>query len=289
VPWHPTLAVSNVLGSRAFQSTLWKRFLESFGLCWLFLEPVGLFKPGQVPKGWTTYLALVAVSGVSALVWAWPKKVVSATIPGADVKVTVRVGDIFDAKDNVVIGTNDVFDTHIGDGIISSRSVQAQFVHKRFGGSVSAVDTIMDDLLKDIGFNLDPTKQKGKNKRFPVGTVLEVEANGIRHYLSAYCRMGSNLKAETDVCTLLRSLEKCWGKIRNSGQNLGVSMPVLGADFGRVGLTQTQLIQILVLSFVDANRIQHVAPELTIYVFEGNAGLVDFSALRLWLRGVLWA
>jgi len=64
---------------------------------------------------------------------------------------------------------------------------------------------------------------------------------------------------------------------------------VLGSDFERIGLTQTQSIQIMVLSFVNANRVQHVAPRLTSYVYSGNFGLVDFSALRLWLRGVLWA
>jgi hypothetical protein len=253
------------------------------------VEPIGLFKKDAIPEGWGTYLILVGVSVVIAFVQAWPKTVVSATIPGADVKVTIRVGDIFGAKDNVVIGTNDVFDTHIGDDIISSRSVQAQFVQKRFEGSVSALDSIVADLVKDIAFNVDESKQRGKNKRYPIGTVLEISAHGIRHYFSAYCRMGSNLKAETDVCRLIHSLEECWEKARNSGQNLGISMPVLGADFGRIGLTQTQLIQILVLSFINANRVQHVAPELTIYVYPGNAGMVDFAALRLWLRGVLWA
>lgn len=283
------MSIDKVFGSRAFWSAALKWFLASFGFLWLLVEPIGLFSPKSVPTGWPVYLILVGASVVCGLSIAWPKKEVSATIPGADVRVTIRVGDIFDAKDNIVIGLNDVFDTHIGDDIISPRSVQAQFVQNRLDGSVPALDKILEEKLQGLPSEVDETKTKGKTKRYPMGTVVEVNAKGIRHYLLAYCRMGANLKAETDVCTLISALEVCWEKLRNSGQNHGVSMSVLGSDFGRIGLTQTQLIQILVLSFVNANRLQHVGPELTIYVYKAHAGKVDFAALSLWLRGVLWA
>ncbi len=281
--------MDRVLRSKAFWSSAGKWFLVAFGFMWLLLEPAGLFLKDSVPEGWGMYFGLIGISIVAGVLLAFPRKTVSATIPGADVSVTVCVGDLFDAKDNVIIGTNDVFDTHIGDDIISSRSIQGKFVQNRFDGSVPALDKVIDEQLVDVPFVVDEAKTKGKNRRYQTGLCLEVNAKGIRHYLSAYCRMGANLKAETDVCTLISSLEECWNKVRNSGQNQGVSMAVLGSDFGRIGLTQTQLIQILVLSFVNANRVQHVAPSLTIYVYPSNSGRVDFSALRLWLRGVLWA
>ena len=277
------------LRSKAFIHGLGIKLLASLGTLWLFLEPLGLLLPDDIPTGWKVYFTLIGIAFGLSVLLAWPKRSVSATIPGADVKVTIKVGDIFLAEGNVVIGTNDVFDTHIGDGIISNRSVQAKFVQKRFKGSVSDLDRLIDLQTEMLEFTQDETKTKGKNKRYPIGTVIEIPGEEARYYLSAYCKMGSNLKAETDVCSLLNSLEKCWGCVRNSGENLGVSMPVLASDFGRIGLTQTQLIQIIVLSFVGANRVQHLSPELTIYVYEGNAGLVDFSALQLWLRGVLWA
>src|SRR5258708_39927323 len=96
------------------------------------------------------YFGLMGASVLVAVFLAWPRQQVSAKSPVADVEVTVRVGDIFEATDNVVIGTNDVFDTHIGDDIISSRSVQGQFVANRFDGSVSTLDVIIEDLLKDL-------------------------------------------------------------------------------------------------------------------------------------------
>jgi hypothetical protein len=281
--------LTKIAGSRAFWSSFGKWFFGAFGLIWLCIEPIGLFMPDSVQKGWGFYFTLVVLSVFAAIYKAWPRTKVSATIPGADVEVEVRVGDLFDAQDNVVIGINDVFDTHVGDDVISSRSIQGQFTHIRFDGSVPALDKVIEELIADLPSQTDPSKTKGKNKRYAIGTCLEVSAKGIRHYLSAYCRMSAACKAETDVCALLTSLEECWAKIRNTGQQNGVSMSVLGSDFGRIGLTHTQLIQLIVLSFVNANRVQHVAPKLTIYVYKGNAGKVDFAALRLWLRGVLWA
>jgi hypothetical protein len=253
------------------------------------MEPAALFFPKSVPGGWPAYAGLVVLSAILGIVLAWPKKSVSASIPGANVEVTIKVGDIFSASDNVVIGTNDVFDTKIGDDIISPRSVQAQLVQNRFDGDVEAFDNAVVQQLAGKEFKTDPSKTKGKSGRYPLGTVIELKAKGIRHYLCAYCRMPASLKAETDVCTLLASLNDIWDKVRNTGQNQGVSMPVLASDFGRTGLTQTQLIQLIVLSFVGANKVQHVAPSLTIYVHKGSAGMVDFAALRLWVRGVLWA
>jgi hypothetical protein len=282
--WH-----RNVFLSRAYWSAVPKWALSIFGVIWLLIEPIGLFYPESVPSGWWMYFALIFTSIVSSLIVSLPRRTVSARVPGANVEVTIKVGDIFDAKDNVIIGTNDVFDTHLGDGIISASSIQGQLVTKRFGGSVRALDEILEKRLADYDSVADETKSFGKKNRYTPGICIEVEAGGVRHFLSAYCRMGNSKSVETDVCLLISSLENCWEKIRNSGQRDGVSMAVLGSDFGRIGLTQTQIIQILVLSFVNANWVQPVAPMLTIYVHAGNAEKVDFSALRLWLRGVLWA
>lgn len=279
----------DVIASRAFQNALWVRFLESIGIIWLGYEPFALFVPGLVPHGIGIYLFLLVVAAISGAIWAWPRHSITVSIPARNVEVTVKVGDLFDATDNVIIGINDVFDTNIGDDIISNRSLQAQLVQKRFGGSVQKFDDVIEAQLKTLPSTLDPSKIQGKNLRFQIGTVLQIEAAGIRHYLCAYCRMPASLKAETDICTILNALDQCWAKIRDSGENNGVSMPIIASDFGRTGLTNTQLVQIIVLSYVAADRTQHVAPSLTIYVHKPHAAKVDFAALRLWLRGVLWA
>lgn len=281
--------MNKILRSRAFWHATYKAFLAYFGAFWLVVEPVGILVVSNTVNGWVIYLGLLILSLLCAVLSSWPREFVIASIPGSDVEVVVKVGNIFDAKGNVVIGVNDVFDTHIGDGIIDTRSVQAQFTFNRFDGSVYSLDAYIEPLLSDLRYEVDESKAKGKNKRYPLGTCLEVTAKGVRHYLLAYSRMSPALCAEGDLCGLLKSLDSCWSKIRVSGQNEGVSMPVLGGEFARIGLTQTQLIQILVLSFINANRKEHIAPRLTIYVYEGKSDLVDFAALRVWLRGVLWA
>lgn len=273
---------------RAFWRILGRRFLEAFGVLWLVYEPLCHFLPNSVPRGWGPYALLTALSGLFAIALAWPRQVVTATIPGADVFVSIRVGDLFGAKDNTIIGINDVFDTALGN-IISTRSVQAQFLEKRLAGDVAALDRLVDQELKSVPFEPDNTKKEGKQNRYQIGTTIALNLYGLQYYLCAYCKMGSNLKAETDICSLITSLEQCWSSIRNTGQNRTISTPVLASDFGRIGLTKTQLVQIIVLSFVNANRQQHVAPGLTIYIHPSQQREVDMSALRLWLRGVLWA
>lgn len=280
--------MGRVLKSKVFWSSVGKRFLVAFGFLWLLLEPAGLFLKDSIPGGWETYFGLIIFSMIIATIAAYPRSV-SATIPGSNVSVTVCVGDLFDATDNVIIGTNDVFDTQIGDDIIHFQSIQGQFVMKRFDGSVPALDEAIDKQLAGVPYTTDETKVKGKKDRYEVGLCVEIVAKGVRHYLSAYCRMGANLKTDSDFRTLINALEEIWSKVRNSGQNQGVSMAVLGSDFARIELTQTQLVQILVISFVNASKVKHVAPSLTIYVHPSNIDKVSFSALKQWLDSVLWA
>lgn len=283
--------MAKLLGSRAFLGSLGKHFFGALGLIWLITEVVNFFLPESplADLGSRGLLGSIGLSVIAAVAVAWPRKRVSATIPNSPVEVTVRVGDLLDAKENVIVGMSDVFDTRTGEGVISTRSLQAQLVQARFDGDVAAFDAQIDRALTDVPFVVDPSKTKGKNKRYATGTVIQVPAHGIRHYLCAYCRMPATLRAETDVCTLFSSLDNCWARIRDTGDNQGISMAVIGADFGRTGLTHTQLVQLAVLSFIASSKTQHIAPSLTIYVHPSNAGSVDFVALRLWLRGILWA
>jgi hypothetical protein len=278
----------NVVGSKAFWVAFARHSLEVYGLIWLVCEPIALAKPSLFTESWGWYGFLVVASIVVGAIIAWPKRLIEVTKPNSNVTVTVKVGDIFEAIDNVVIGTNDVFDTAFGD-VISQRSVQGQFTIKRFGGDVAELDRRLTHELREVSGTIDRAKTKGKQIRYPQGTTVFIEAHGVRHYLCAYCTMSNDLRTDMDLCALMTSLEVIWAKVRDRGQNEGVSMPVLGADFGRLKLTHTQIVQLLVLSFIEASNAQHVAPGLTIYVHSGNESKIDFVALRLWLKGTLWA
>lgn len=62
--------------------------------------------------------------------------------------LTIEEGDLFDKKGIIVIPVNEYFDTHIGDGIISSNSIHGKFVNSIFKDRIDELNTIITDALK---------------------------------------------------------------------------------------------------------------------------------------------
>ena len=107
---------------RSTRRRLFAVFPAVFGALWIALEPAGLFFPDAFDWGWPGYLALLAASAALAIFYARPRDEIARALPPTDVKVTIRVGDILEQNGNVIVGSNDAFDTQLEDQVISANS-----------------------------------------------------------------------------------------------------------------------------------------------------------------------
>ena len=57
------------------------------------------------------------------------KKKISLTL-SSELKLTVSEGDLFDKKGVICIPFNEYFDTHVGGGVISEKSLHGQFINR---------------------------------------------------------------------------------------------------------------------------------------------------------------
>lgn len=270
--------------SRAACLKLARTFLALFGVCWLLLEPMALWRPGDLRWGIRGYLGLATVSLLGAVLWAWPRQAIRRKLPITDTKISIAIGDLLNADGNIIIGCTDVFDTELGD-VISVKSIQGQFQTRIFPEKEGLDRAIAED-LKGVPFEIDHAKPKGKKRRYALGTVAMVEAKGNRYFLVAYTRMRNNLRVDSDICSLSTALKECWKAIRERGQHEPIHMAIIGSAFARIGLSRALLLQFIVLSFLDAEKKESLTNHLTIHIHESDAEYMDFVDLDAWLSGL---
>lgn len=262
--------------------------LLTFGSLWLLVEPLGLFFPDELDFGWAGYGGLIIVGLAAGLYRSRPRSEISRKLPPTDLEVSIRVGDLLSQAGNVIVGTNDTFDTTLTGDIISPRSVQGQLQQTIFGGDTDEFERQLASSLEKHPHEPAAEKTIGKADRYPIGTVAVVRHGDTRYFLPAFTRMsaGDVPRFNSRIEWLQIALTRTWEAVDQFGQRDPVHVPVLGSNFGRLGLTRTLLIQLIVLSFIAASRDHSPASSLNVWVTEADADGIDLAALDDWLRAL---
>jgi hypothetical protein len=262
-------------------------FVLAFGVLWLVLEPLGLFFPEELDWGWAGYLVLVVVSLLFGLWRARPRNTVQRRLPPSDLTVTVKVGDVLEQAGNVVVGSNDTFDTQLEQSVISPASVQGQLLQRVFRDR-DELDRQIAESLSGVQGVADPHKVFGKTTRYPKGTVAVVHHGTARFFLPAFASMTPDLPAKVTASLedLQVSLIKTWESIGRAGQREQVHAPIIGSNMSRLGLSHTLLAQMMILSFVAAAKTEGMSASLTVWIAESDADVVDIAEIDEWLRGL---
>lgn len=260
-------------------------FASIFGSFWLFWETLAFFFPNRFNFGAWGYVGLVGISLMIALVRSLPKKIIVHQLAGSDDTITIKIGDLFAERGHLVIGLNDVFDTEIGD-IISNTSVQAQFLQTVYQGNRQQLDADIEQQLtahtsKGV---TDPSKKRGRNIRYPIGTTLALRGSGRIYYLVAYGKMGADLRVIATGNDIWQSLQQLWEAMRLSAHLKEVAMPVIGTELARTGLPCMTMIELILTSYIAAAKQQRITSNLVIVISRRNADQVDMDELEAFLR-----
>jgi hypothetical protein len=164
-----------------------------------------------------------------------------------NVKISIKFGDIFEEKSIIVIPVNDCFDTIVDDDLISSKSVHGQFIKRYFSDNLILLDNLIDEELKNLNYQLI-NKNLGKNKKYPIGTVISIDYNKTTFVLVALSEMNANYKCSCSPLQYMEVISKLLGYLHQHSNAKIVSLPVIGGGLSGVrpnnGLTS--LIQYLV-------------------------------------------
>jgi Domain of unknown function (DUF6430) len=293
-PDHTNLCVNNILLRISIYFVLLRKvslrrltisFSSIFGGIWLFLEPASFFIPDKLKFGLSGYLVLIAISLLLALLQNFPRTSLGANLTSPDTEIEVKIGDIFREKGHIVIGTNDVFDTAIGE-IIKDSSVQGQFLRQVYDNNLQQLDLDIESALQKQNTKprLDSSKSRGKKLRYPISTVVTLGSHERRYFLLAYGRMGNDLTVESNSDAILSSLDTLWSEVRQKCHGTEVFIPIIGSDLARSGLSRMQLTKLIVSSFVLESKRRFITRKLVVMIYFKDLNSIDFYALKEFLK-----
>jgi hypothetical protein len=237
----------------------------------------------------------VLTAGAIAVCAAWgaaramPVRYVTRDFDHPDIRVCVRVGDLFEEHEHLVVGFTDTFDTDTSGGqIISGWSVQGQLLDRLYDGDRLLLDekliAALAALTPSSTENVE-TKPLGKRERYPVGTVAPLQQADRLIFCCAYSRLGNDLVARSSIDELWLSLSSLWDAIAANGRRRPVAMPLVGSDLARIdAMNRGNLLRMILLSFICSSKARVATCELTLVIHPKDLAKVDMMEVEAFLR-----
>jgi len=254
----------------------------AFSVLWTTTETLSHFFSWEALKEVAWFIAMIVASVSFSIYKIWrPSRVVIA-LPMTNVSIELAFGDIF-AQDGVAaIPVNEFFDSEIGL-LVSAKSLHGIFLQQCFGGHGDAFDRQLADKLPIVSAKA-VQRQGGKTQRFPIGTSAAIEASG-RHYLAfAFTQTDiANCKARADVPQMFMALTGLWRVARAELGGDTLNLPLVGSGLSGVGLPARDLVNVIILSFIDETKRQIVTHKMRIILTWDRLSEVDLREVkRFW-------
>lgn len=248
-----------------------KIFFEVLGALSLVIEINSRFNVITYDTNGYGWLYLIFFSLLVVIWRRYPPSKVCCRLPGTDIKVEIRKGDLFKQKKaDIVISTNTTFDTDtnldptINTHLISPSSVQGIFTEKYYD-NLAVLDHDIDNSLQGINTQLIQ-KTIGKNKLYSMGTVAKLAKDNRHFYLLAMANINNYGVAQSSLDDIKKSLRELWQFIATKGSYSTVAMPVIGTGSGRVKATREDIIKLIVKSFTTASQTRIFIKKLIIVI-----------------------
>ncbi|TBC65041.1 MULTISPECIES: macro domain-containing protein [Rhizobium] len=208
---------------------------------------------------------MIAVAVIWVVATRRPITRFSYKIPGKDLAVEVRIGDLFDGGNDVVISTNTTFDTDMASGLIDTDSIQGQVATRFFNANTAEIDRQLNlDLAAKQG--VERPGARGKKTEYPIGTVARVRSHNRTFYFVAMSRLNADGNAISLPREVEDALEATWTFVRTNGDLRDLSIPVMGTGRGRTGVPRKKMIERIAQSFYDEAKHNIFSNRLCIVV-----------------------
>ncbi len=267
-----------------FLIILCKRYFVVLGVISTFLEIINYLSPNSIEKNLYLIYFSILFGLVLTIIKIIPTKKISQTFKKPNITINIIKSDIFNAKNNIVIGMSDTFDTKIGK-IISEDSIQGKLLLNEFDNDQNKLDSLLNQELSSYPSEIDHYKKEGKNQRYQIGTTVVIKNKSKDFYCVAYSKMNNNLNAETNINNIQNSLNNLWEIFLQKGNYKTLSIPVIGTGTARLGnfLSYNDLIKLIINSFILKSREKAFAKELNIYIFPNDSKNVNFIEIKDYL------
>jgi len=242
------------------------KILATVGSLYLLMELfdfLGIYTKDQYAKYAIIPIFLFAITYV--VITRRPIMRVFYKLSNKDYVVEVRIGDVFDGSNDVIVSTNTTFDTSMADGLIATDSLQGQVAVKFFQSNTEEIDRQIESELANAS-SQQREDAPGKKREYPIGTVARVRSHGRIFYFVAMARLNANGTASSTIRDVEDALESLWKFIISHGELRSLSVPLIGTGRGRTGYPRKKMVERIAQSFADGSKERIFANRLSIVV-----------------------
>lgn len=206
-------------------------------------------------------LFILAICVVYAFWQTRKKKKITLNI-NSSLKLTIQEADIFSQNGIIVIGVNEYFDTHVGDGVVSEKTLHGIFINKYYRDHLTDLDK---DIKKSLEIQkINPIERDchrrhrcGKTDKYELGTCVLIHDGGKKYVLVALTHFDENDKANMSRDELSLVLGKLMTFLEKNAEAREVHMPILGTGLARLNRSSNRILNftIDVLDFIHSSQI----------------------------------
>lgn len=161
-------------------------------------------------------------------------------------KLTVEEGDLFEKKGVVVIPVNEYFDTHVGDGIISPKSVHGKWINKYFYSKVADLDILIGNKLVGKPFEQVPPRDKAKDKKYKLGTCVDISIGDSTYVLIALTHFDRYNHAFLDRKDYPVVFDLLISHLQHMQIEQPIYMPLMGTGLSRLKRSPQRILNFLI-------------------------------------------
>lgn len=242
----------------------------------------------DIPKEDKYTLGLIFVLGLGLLyvyIWWWLGNLRNIDIDIESSTVTIKEGDLFSEDGFKVISFNEYFDTKVDEKIISSKSLNGEFLKKHLSCSINELDQRISNYRFEEselkGENL--TRVDGKLQRYTPGTIYVHDD----FLLTAFAKFDEQNRAWLTMPDYLEFLLNFWDKVNKIYAQKSVSVPIFGSGITRIkehkNISDEELLKIMLWTFrISEMRFKYPA-KLTVIIHSGKIdriNLLDIKSAR---------
>lgn len=196
---------------------------------------------------------ILAICTLYAIIQTWHKKKIELNIT-SNLKLTIRQADLLKQNGIIVIGFNEYFDTHVGDGIVSPKTLHGLFINKYYKDHLTDLDSDIKASLAQQGIspilqNCQRRHAAGKTDKYELGTCALVHDGGKKYVLVALSHFDQYDKANLTKEEFNTVLSKLMNFLAVHAEANEVHMPILGTGLARLNRSESRILHFIIDSF----------------------------------------
>lgn len=266
-----------------FSKQLFNDYLPVFSVISMIASILSLVY--SIPDSCKIYAAIVVLIILVTIyiaMWVYANRLKSIVLTINNSKVIIKVGNIFKEQGLKVIAFNEYFDTLVDEKIISSSSLNGQFI-KTYVEDVATLDNDIRECKHlsspDRILESNTIRAKGKTQKYKLGSICEYGD----YLLTAFTKFDKDNRAFLSMSDYINCLLNFWNEVDIVYANRSIIVPLLGTGitrFPEYTMSEQEKLELLLWSF-KISRIKFTYPaEVTIVIHESIQDKINFYALK---------